>query len=201
MPKRIVIGITGASGAAYAVRVIELLAAADVETHLTVSSYGRRLLFDELRIKRIDPDAITGGRGDMLTLYPDNDLGAAIASGSLMHDGMAVIPCSSNTLGAVAAGMSNNLLQRAALVTLKERRPLILAYRETPMSHIDLRNALSLSEAGAIITPLAPGLYLQPRTVEDLIDFMAGKILDLLKVPHDLDTRWEEHLASQREET
>ncbi len=195
---RIIIGITGASGAAYARRVMQLLAEADVQIHLTVSTYGKRLLFDELGLKRLDPDALTAGRGELVTVYNDNDVGAAIASGSFLHDGMIIVPCSSNTLGAIAAGIGDNLLKRAAAVTLKERRRLILAVRESPASHIDICNMKRLSEAGAIIAPLSPGFYLLPKTVDDLVDFMAGKLLDLVNVPHDLDTRWEQRLADER---
>ncbi len=195
---RILIGITGASGAAYARRVMQLLAEADVQIHLTVSTYGKRLLFDELGLKRLDPDALTSSRGELVTVYNDNDVGAAIASGSFLHDGMIVVPCSSNTLGAIAAGIGDNLLKRAAAVTLKERRRLILAVRESPASHIDICNMKRLSEAGAIIAPLSPGFYLLPKTVDDLVDFMAGKLLDLVNVPHDLDTRWEQRLADER---
>ncbi len=195
---RVIIGITGASGAAYARRVMQLLAEADVQIHLTVSTYGKRLLLDELGVKRLDPDALTSGRGELVTVYNDNDVGAAIASGSFLHDGMIVVPCSSNTLGAIAAGIGDNLLKRAAAVTLKERRRLILAVRESPASHIDICNMKRLSEAGAIIAPLSPGFYLLPKTVDDLVDFMAGKLLDLVNVPHDLDTRWEQRLADER---
>ncbi len=195
---RIIIGITGASGAAYARRVMQRLAEADVQIHLTVSTYGKRLLFDELGLKRLDPDALTSGRGELVTVYNDNDVGAAIASGSFLHDGMIVVPCSSNTLGAIAAGIGDNLLKRAAAVTLKERRRLILAVRESPASHIDICNMKRLSEAGAIIAPLSPGFYMLPKTVDDLVDFMAGKLLDLVNVPHDLDTRWEQRLADER---
>ncbi len=195
---RIIIGITGASGAAYARRVMQLLAEVDVQIHLTVSTYGKRLLFDELGLKRLDPDELTSGRGELVTVYNDNDVGAAIASGSFLHDGMIVVPCSSNTLGAIAAGIGDNLLKRAAAVTLKERRRLILAVRESPASHIDICNMKRLSEAGAIIAPLSPGFYLRPKTVDDLVDFMAGKLLDLVNVPHDLDTRWEQRLADER---
>jgi 4-hydroxy-3-polyprenylbenzoate decarboxylase len=187
----IIIGITGASGAMYSVRVIELLAAADVEVHLTVSTLGKRLLFDELGMKRIDPEALTGGKAHLLTVHSDNDLGAAIASGSFLHQGMIIVPCSANTLGKIAAGITDNLVQRTAAVTLKERRRLVLAYRESPMSHIDILNMQRLSEAGAIIAPLAPGFYMLPRTIGDLVDFMAGKLLDLVGVPHELNTRWE----------
>jgi len=195
--QRIIVGITGASGAAYALRIMQLLAEADVHIHLTVSSYGRRLMFDELGLKKLDADALTAGRGELVTIYNDNDVGAAIASGSFLHDGMIIVPCSSNTLGAIAAGLGDNLLKRAAAVTLKERRRLVLALRESPASHIDICNMKRLSEAGAIIAPLSPGFYLLPKSVDDLVDFMAGKLLDLVNVPHDLGTRWEERLADQ----
>lgn len=195
MPRDIVIGITGASGAAYARRVVELLAAADCMIHLAVTALGRRLIFDELGLKRVDPDALSGGRGDLVRLYPENDLGAAIASGSFRHDGMIIVPGSSNTLGAIASGLTENLVQRAAAVALKERRRLVFAHRESPLSAIDVANYQRLTAAGAIIAPLSPGFYLDPRSVTDLVDFMAGKLLDLLEVPHDLDTRWEDHLA------
>lgn len=195
MSRRIIIGITGASGAAYAVRVIEMLVAAEVEVHLTISALGKRLLHDELGMKRIDAEALTGGKPSQLVVHPENDVGAAIASGSFLHDGMIIVPCSSNSMAKVAAGITDNLLQRAAAVTLKEQRQLVLAYRESPMSRIDLLNAQRLSEAGAVIAPLAPGFYLMPRTIEDLVDFMAGKLLDLMGVPHELKTRWEEQIA------
>lgn len=200
-PRRVIIGITGASGAPYALRVMELLAAAELELHLAVTKLGRRLLADELGLKTLEPDRLTAGRGNLLTIHSDNDLGAAIASGSFLHQGMVIVPCSSNTLGAVASGITTSLVQRAAAVTLKERRKLILAHRESPVSHIDILNMQRLSEAGAIITPLAPGFYLMPRTVEDLVDFMAGKILDLLGVEHDLNTRWKEQTAARARES
>ena len=189
---RIIVGVTGASGAAYARRVCELLAQAEIEIHLACSALGRRLLFEELGMKKVDSDALTAGRGRLMTVYSnDNDLGAAIASGSFLHDGMVIVPCSSNTMGCIASGITNNLVQRAAMVALKERRRLILAYRESPMSHIDITNAQRLSEAGAVIAPLAPGFYLLPKSIDDLVDFMAGKLLDLLGVHHELSTRWE----------
>ena len=198
MARRIIIGISGSSGAPYARRVMQLLAAADVEIHLTVSKFGRRLLSDELGMKTIDVDELTGGRGHLVTVYNDNDHGAAIASGSFQNGGMIVVPCSGNTLGAIAAGITDNLLQRAALVSLKERRPLILAHRESPLSQIDIANMDRLSNAGAVIAPLSPGFYLLPSTINELVDFMAGKLLDLVGVEHDLDIRWDEHLADQR---
>jgi 4-hydroxy-3-polyprenylbenzoate decarboxylase len=197
---RIVVGITGASGAPYAQRTIECLAAADVEVHLTVSTLGRRLLHDELGMKRVDVDALSNGRGDRVILHNDNDVGSSIASGSFLHDGMIIVPASSNTMGAVACGAGDNLVKRAATVTLKERRTLVIAHREAPLSHIDIRNMLRLSEAGAIIVPLAPGFYLLPKSVNDLVDFMVGKLLDLVNVPHNLNTRWDQHLAKQMDD-
>jgi 4-hydroxy-3-polyprenylbenzoate decarboxylase len=199
--RRIVVGITGASGALYAQRVIELLAEADIEIHLAVTALGRRLLADEIGMKRVDLDGLSNGRGDRITLHNDNDLGATIASGSFLHDGMVIVPASSNTLGAIAAGISENLVQRAAMVALKERRPLLIAHRESPITLIDIENMQRLAHAGAIIAPLNPGFYLLPQRVNDLVDFMAGKLLDLLRVSHDLDTRWDEHLARQKDQT
>jgi 4-hydroxy-3-polyprenylbenzoate decarboxylase len=195
--RRIIIGITGASGAAYATRVIELLAEADVEVHLAVTPLGRRLLFDELGLKRIDADELTGGRGHLLINHNDNDLGTAIASGSFQHDGMIIVPASSNTLGAIASGVTNTLVQRAALVALKERRKLIIAHRECPLSLIDIQNMERVTLAGAIVAPLSPGFYLVPKRLEEIVDFIAGKLLDLVDVPHSLNTRWDEHLDTK----
>jgi 4-hydroxy-3-polyprenylbenzoate decarboxylase len=194
IPKRVVVGITGASGAAYAARVLALLAEADVEMHLVVTSLGKRLLFDELGMKKVDPDFLTNGRPELVTVHNDADHGAHIASGSFLHQGMIVVPCSSNTLGAISAGITQNLLQRAAAVALKERRPLVIAHRESPLSLVDIENMKRVTEAGGIITPLAPGFYLKPRSLGDIIDFMAGKLLDLVGVPHNLSIRWDEHL-------
>jgi len=190
MSKRIIIGITGASGAPYAVRTIRLLAAAGVEIHLAASSLGKRLLNDEVGVRKLNADELTGGLGDRLIIHNDNDVGAQIASGSFLHDGMIIVPCSSNTLGAIAGGMTQSLVQRAAMVTLKERRRLVLAHRETPLSHIDLVNMVRVSEAGAVVCPLAPGFYMNPQSLDDIIDFMAGRLLDLVGVEHDLKTRW-----------
>jgi 4-hydroxy-3-polyprenylbenzoate decarboxylase len=117
-------------------------------------------------------------------------MGAVIASGSFQHDGMLVVPCSSNTMGAIASGITSTLLQRAAAVTLKEGRPLVLAHRETPLSRIDIGNMDCLSGAGAVIMPLCPGFYMKPTSIDDLIDFMVGRMLDRFNVPHNLDVRW-----------
>ena len=197
-PRRIVVGLTGASGAAYAVRVIELLAAAEVEVHVACSDLGKRLLAEELDIRRLDPDRLSGGRGDRLIIHPGNDVGAACASGSFRHDGMVVVPCSSSTLAKIAYGISDNLVQRAAMVTLKERRPLIVAHRESPIGLSEIDAMRRLTEAGGIVAPLSPGLYLRPKSIEDLVDFMAGRLLDLLGVPHDLSIRWDAHLDDRK---
>lgn len=193
MTRRIVIGITGASGAAYSQRVIQLLLRADVQVHLAVTPLGKRLLADELNIKRLEPALLADDPAvdaERLVVHNDNDVGAAIASGSFLHDGMAIVPCSSNTMGCIASGVTQSLVQRAAMVCLKEQRKLVIAHRESPLSKIDIANMQRLSDAGAIIAPLSPGFYMLPQRVEDLVDFMAGKVLDLLDVDHELDIRW-----------
>lgn len=198
---RFVVGVSGASGAAYALRLIEQLLVRGHEVHLVVSDYGRRLLFDEAGITHLDfanlcPTISNARVAERLVIHPNKDVGAVIASGSFLHDGMVVIPCSSTSLGAIATSSGSNLLTRAAMVTLKERRPLILCHRETPLNHIDIINYQNLSLAGAIICPTNPGFYLKPQGVSDLVDFMVGKVMDLLHVEHDLKTRWGEGHAS-----
>jgi 4-hydroxy-3-polyprenylbenzoate decarboxylase len=198
-PKRIIVGITGASGAPYAKRLLERLAQAECEIHLVASALGRRLMADECGIKRLDPDELTGGRGALLTIHNENDLGGPIASGSFRHDGMAIVPCSGNTMSKVAYGLTDNQLQRAAMVTLKERRRLILAHRETPLSLVEIEAMRAATLAGAIILPLSPGFYLNPNGIDDLVDFMMARMLDLLGVPHEIQPTWDEHLAAERE--
>ena len=195
--KRIIVGISGASGAAYAQRTVRLLVSADIETHLVVSPLGQRLLHDELGMEGVNLNALAGLPSDAekperLILHNYRDVGAPIASGSFQHDGMIVIPCSSNTLSCVAHGSAQNLLHRAAHVTLKERRRLILVHREMPLSLVDIRNMQAVTEAGAIVAPANPGFYLLPRTIEGLIDFVVGRCLDLMAIPHTLDVRWGE---------
>ena len=187
--KKIVVGVTGASGAPYTVRVIRLLIESGVEVHLTVSTMGRRLLFEESNISTVDAESFQVDK-NLLIVHNDKDLGTSIASGSFLHDGMIIVPCSSNSMGAIASGLTNTLVQRAAAVTLKERRILVLAHRESPLSTIDVDNLAKLSHAGALIAPLSPGFYMQPKTIEDLVDFMAGKLVDLVGVHHDLPVRW-----------
>jgi 4-hydroxy-3-polyprenylbenzoate decarboxylase len=189
-PKQIVVGITGASGVAYARRLVQCLVDGGAHVHLVISPLGRRVMADELGISSVDADVLLGRPSESVFVYPHRDLGARIASGSFLTHGMIVCPCSVNTLGAIASGISDNLVTRAAAVTLKEVRPLILVPREMPLSPIDLRNALRCSKAGAVICPAAPGFYLKPQRVEDLIDFVVGRLLDLVGVPHRLNIRW-----------
>lgn len=196
-PHRVVLGVSGASGASYTLRLLEQLLVAGVEVHFVVTDYGRRLLFDEARVTHIDfanlcPTIADSRVAARLIIHPNKDVGAAIASGSFQHDGMVVLPCSSASLGAMATGSGSNLLVRAAMVTLKERRPLIVCHRETPLNLIDIENMRSLTLAGAIVCPTNPGFYLNPQSVQDVIDFMVGKVLDLLKIEHSLVKRWGE---------
>jgi 4-hydroxy-3-polyprenylbenzoate decarboxylase len=188
---QIVVAITGASGAAYASRFISQLTQAGVQVHLVVSPLGRRLLHDELGMEGIDVDRLSEGRSEQVTLYNYNDVGARIASGSFLHDGMAIVPCSSNTLCEVAHGLGDNLICRAAAVTIKERRRLVLAHREMPLSAMDATAYKLLTDAGAIVCPCNPGFYLNPRSIEEIVDFVAGKLLDLFGISHQLQTRWD----------
>jgi 4-hydroxy-3-polyprenylbenzoate decarboxylase len=188
----LVVAITGASGALYAVRFIQGCIAAGVRVHLVISPFGRRLLHDELGMEKPDLAALAGNAdGAGITLYNYNDVGSKLASGSFLHDGMVIVPCSSNTLAEVAHGLGDNLIARAAAVTLKERRRLVIVHREMPLSPIDVNNYKVLSDAGVILCPANPGFYLNPTTVIEIVDFVAGKLLDLCKVPHRLETRWD----------
>jgi len=193
--RRIVVGITGASGAAYARRLVQCLVASDVEVHLVCSPLGRRLLNDELGINEPSAESLVGHETERLMIYDHRDVGCRLASGSFLTDGMIICPASTNTMAAIAAGLGDNLIARAAAVTLKERRRLIVVPREMPWTAIDLRNALRVSEAGGIICPASPGFYMGPEKVDDLVDFVVGKLLDLVGVEHQLDVRWDEPRA------
>lgn len=189
--KPIIVGVTGASGASYAMRLIDCLVDANVETHVIVSAWGKRLLHDELGIAKIDATSLIGRESDQLILHGHQQLGSPLSSGSFLTRGMIVCPCSSNTLGQIAGGLGDDLICRAANVTLKEGRRLIVVPREMPTSRIDLLNMLRLNESGAIICPANPGFYLLPKTVGDLVDFVVGKLLDLMDIPNRLNTRWQ----------
>lgn len=187
----VVLAITGASGAPYAVRLLEVLASRQVPVWLIPSDHGMRLLREECSIKSLDGlKEATGGDWTSVTLFPDEDRGAKPASGSQRTGGMIVCPCSMGTVAAIAGGTSRSLVERAADVTLKERRKLILVPRETPLSLVHLRNLTAVIEAGAIVIPAAPGFYHRPTKVSDLIDFIVQRILDQLDLDIEIARRW-----------
>ena len=198
MAAKIAVAITGASGALYAVRTVAELLAKGVHVELVVSDYGRRLLRDELgedaAIEKLMPflvskygDKVNAG---LVTIHSNRDLGATIASGSHNCSAMAIVPCSMKTLAGVAHGLSRNLVERAADVMLKEHRRLVIVPRETPMSLPALKNMVLCAEAGAMIVPAMPAFYQLPKSLDDLADFMAGKVLSALGVEHDLYPPW-----------
>jgi flavin prenyltransferase len=189
----LVFAITGASGAPYAVRVLELLATRQVPVWLVVSKHGWRLLAEECGIAdRVALEQRTGGGGPWtsVTLFTDDDRGAKPASGSQKTAGMLICPCSMGTVAAVAHGISRSLVERAADVTLKEGRKLVLVPRETPLSLVHLENLTAASRAGATILPAAPGFYHRPQQVADLVDFLAQRILDQLDLDIEVAPRW-----------
>jgi flavin prenyltransferase len=190
----IVVGITGASGAPYAVRLLQALTAAHRPVSLIVSKYGLRLLATESGIESMDAlrDAVgIDAWASYVEVFSNDDRGARPASGSSVTSGMVVCPCSMGTLSAIAVGASRSLIERAADVTLKERRKLVLVPRETPLSAIHLGNMLRLARAGAVVMPASPGFYHRPKEVSDLIDFVVARILDQLGVRQTLVSRWE----------
>jgi 4-hydroxy-3-polyprenylbenzoate decarboxylase len=184
---------TGASGAPYGVRLLEQLAAKGRDVQLIVSSHGLRLLRTETDIGDVAGlrAAVGAAAWDShVTVFDDADRGAGPASGSAKTSGMVVCPCSMGTLASIAAGTSRSLVERAADVTLKERRPLVLVPRETPLSAIHLENMLRLTRAGAVILPASPGFYHKPAAISDLVDFVVARILDHLGVENTLAPRW-----------
>jgi 4-hydroxy-3-polyprenylbenzoate decarboxylase len=194
----VALAITGASGALYATRTLAALLERGAHVELIVSDYGRRLLRDELGdaavIDQIVPFLTDkyghGVAAGTINLHSNRDLGATIASGSHRCSGMAIVPCSMKTLAAIAHGLSRSLIERAADVMLKERRRLVIVPRETPMSLPQLRNMVLCAEAGAMILPAMPAFYQQPKTLDDLADFMAGKVLAALGFEHELYPAW-----------
>jgi flavin prenyltransferase len=189
----IVVAITGASGAPYAVRLLEQLVAAKRGVQLIVSSHGLRLLQTEMAIDSVVAlrDSVGAVAWDRhVTVFDDNDRGAAPASGSALNAGMVICPCSMGTVSAIAVGASRSLVERAADVALKERRPLLLVPRETPLSAIHLENMLRVTRAGAVVMPASPGFYHRPASVDDLVNFIVARVLDHLGVPQGLVERW-----------
>ncbi|CAB3807388.1 Flavin prenyltransferase UbiX [Paraburkholderia caffeinitolerans] len=185
--KRLIVAITGASGAVYGVRLLQQLARVEhCESHLVMSPSGLLTAGHELGMGRRDVEALAD------VVHNPRDIGATLASGSFRCDGMAVAPCSMRTLAAIATGLADNLITRAADVMLKERRKLVLLARETPLNLVHLRNMTSVTEAGAIVLPPVPAFYNHPRTVDDIVDHTVGRVLDLFDIDHEgLVGRWQ----------
>lgn len=190
LPRRLVVGITGATGAIFGVRLLEALRGTAVETHLIISKWGAHTLAEET--------AYTADRLRQMATYayPINDQSAAVSSGSFLTSGMVIAPCSVRTLAAIASGQGDNLLHRAADVVLKERRKLVLLVRETPLNDIHLENMLKLSRMGAVILPPVPAFYNHPQSIEALVDHIVMRTLDQFGIHRDLAERWGGEVAA-----
>ncbi|KAB8041154.1 UbiX family flavin prenyltransferase [Janthinobacterium aquaticum] len=185
-PRRIVVAITGATGAVYGARLLQLLGAiAGVETHLVLSDAAVLTLHQETGMARKDVEALAH------VVHKLRDVGASIASGSFQSDGMVIAPCSMRTLAAVAHGLSDNLITRAADVVLKERRRLVLMVRETPFNLAHLRNMTAVTEMGGVIFPPLPSFYHQPQSIAEMVDHTAARVIDLFGIEHSLAPRWQ----------
>jgi len=184
--QRIIVGISGASGAVYGIRLLESLRALGVETHLIVSKSAEMTLAYETDLTAKDLRALADKS------YPAGDMGAACSSGSFKTAGMIVAPCSMKSLAEIATGVTSTLLTRAADVVLKERRRLVLMVRETPLTNVHLRNMLTVSEMGGIIAPPVPGFYTKPESIDDLVDHSVGRVLDLFGLDTGRVARWRE---------
>ncbi|HVB12283.1 MAG TPA: UbiX family flavin prenyltransferase [Nitrososphaerales archaeon] len=185
MVRKIVVGISGASGVIYGVRLLEVLKQLGVESHLVISPAAKMTIVAETKYSVESVEKLAS------KVYKFSDISAAISSGSFTVDGMVIVPCSMHTLGAIASGVSDNLLTRAADVAMKEQRHLIIVPRETPLSLIHIENMARLAQAGAIIVPAMPAFYFKPKNLDDIVDHLVGKILDLLKIEHTLFKRWQ----------
>ncbi len=196
--KNIVVAICGASGSIYGLRLVEELLKADCRVTLLITDAGRQVLHYETGLDwptdvEVSRDLMRDHfASDQLRHYANNDLFAPVASGTSAPDALVIVPCSMGTLGRIAGGAASNLIERVADVVLKERRELLIVPRETPLSRIHLRNLLTLSECGAQIIPAMPAFYRQPQTIDDLINFVVGKILDSLRINHTLFVPWGE---------
>lgn len=193
--QRWVVGITGASGSVYGIRLIETLLSQNIDVHIVISNAGWRVLNEEMGWKISDREVVLhekfGHYSGTMHYHPVADIGASIASGSFQVEGMIIAPCSMGTLSAVANGSSDNLMTRAADVMLKEGRPLVLVPRETPLHAIHLENMLKLSRLGVKMIPAMPAFYFKPQSMDDMINFVVGKVLDSLRIDHQLFKRWE----------
>jgi flavin prenyltransferase len=194
MQRRLIVGITGASGVIYGARLLEALQAHDIETHLVLTRAAALTISYEL------DQSVESIKALATRTHPIADVGAAIASGSFKTDGMIIAPCSMQTLAAIATGTCDNLLTRAADVVLKERRRLVLLVRETPLHLGHLRNMTAVTEMGAIVSPPVPAFYSRPKTIEDLVDHTIGRALDLFDIDTKNVTRWRENEPPSREE-
>jgi 4-hydroxy-3-polyprenylbenzoate decarboxylase len=183
---RLIVAITGASGVIYGKRLLKVLREKNVETHLIISKAAEKVIEYELGMAKEDLEKLADHAYDV------DDWSAPIVSGSFKTDGMIIIPCSMKTLAGIAHGYSDNLVLRAADVTLKEKRRLILVPRETPLNVVHLRNMLVLAKQGAVIVPAMPAYYHKPKDIDDQVDFVVGKVLDLLEIKHTLYKRWRE---------
>jgi flavin prenyltransferase len=183
---KIVIGFSGASGIIYGIRLLEILHSIKIETYLIVSEWAKKNIEIETN-KSLDYVKSLSSVN-----YDNFKLDASVSSGSFLHDGMVIVPCSMKSLSSIANGYDDTLISRAASVTLKESRKLVIVPRETPLSRIHLENMIKLQEAGAIILPAMPGFYHKPSTIEEIIDHLVGKILDQLNLKHDLFKRWKD---------
>jgi 4-hydroxy-3-polyprenylbenzoate decarboxylase len=183
-PRRLIVGITGATGTIFGIRLLEMLRDTDVETHLVLSRWAARALVHETSYT-VDQVTALATR-----VYPLTDQGASISSGSFLTMGMVVVPCSMRTLAAIAHGLGDNLIHRAADVILKERRRLVLAVREAPLSDIHLENMLKLSRMGVVICPPMPAFYNKPESLDDLVNYSAARLLDQLDIHLDVRNRW-----------
>ena len=183
---KIVVGFSGASGIIYGIRLLEILHSINIQTYLIISEWAKKNI-------EIETDKTLEYVKSLSSVNYDNfKLDASISSGSFLHDGMVIVPCSMKSLSSIANGYDDTLISRAASVTLKESRKLVIVPRETPLSRIHLENMIKLQEAGAIILPAMPGFYHKPSTIDEIIDHLVGKILDQLKIEHDLFKRWKD---------
>jgi flavin prenyltransferase len=182
--RRIIVAITGATGTIYGVRLLEILQGSEIETHLVMSKWAARTLVHETSYTVEQVQALAAH------VYPLADQGAAISSGSFITAGMVVVPCSMRTLAAIAHGLGDNLIHRAADVILKERRRLVLAVREAPLSEIHLENMLKLSRMGVVIVPPVPAFYSKPQTIDDVVNYTVARLLDQLDIHLDVPNRW-----------
>jgi len=188
-PRRLIVGITGATGSVFGVRLLQVLQGSDVETHLVISRWGARTLVHET------PFTVEEVRRLATRSYSEGDQGASLSSGSFVTMGMVVVPCSMKTLSAIAHGHGEDLVHRAADVVLKERRRLVLAVREAPFNEIHLENMLKLSRMGVVICPPVPAFYNHPQTIDDVVNHTVQRLLDLFEIHLDVAKRWSGHMA------